>query len=116
MDTDFNDVKLEKIIFVKVNYQPAVNEQLTSKIYVDNAIDETSLVRNNQDNGSNNFNLTNRNSITLNQQAVNDNHVITKAFVDQFHHNNERNRRDLGLDFYNESKNLVKKSRQISQW
>ena len=30
-DIDFNDVKLEKISFVKVNYQPAVNEHLTQK-------------------------------------------------------------------------------------
>ena len=46
-DIDFNDVNLEKIKFVKVNYQPAVNEHLTPKIYVDNKIDEATLVRNN---------------------------------------------------------------------
>ena len=39
---------------------------------------EPSLVRNIKDNDSNNFNLTNINSITLNTQAVNDNQVITK--------------------------------------
>jgi len=49
-DIDFNDVKLENIKFVKVNYQPAVNEHLTPKIYVDTAINEPTLVRNNQDN------------------------------------------------------------------
>ena len=49
-DIDFNEVKLENIEFVKVNYQPAVNEHLTPKIYVDIAIDESPLVRNNQDN------------------------------------------------------------------
>ena len=37
-DFDFNDFKLEKINFVKVNYQPAVNEHLTPKLYVDNMI------------------------------------------------------------------------------
>ena len=42
-DIDFNDVKLKNIKFVKVNYQPAVNEHLTSKVYVDTAIDESSL-------------------------------------------------------------------------
>ena len=31
-DIDFNDVKLENIKFVKVNYQPAVNEHLTPNI------------------------------------------------------------------------------------
>ena len=39
-DIDFSDVKLENIKFVKVNYQPAVNEHLTPKIYVETAIDE----------------------------------------------------------------------------
>ena len=77
-------------------------------MYVDNAVDEPSLVRNNQDNDFNNNNLTNINSITLNTQAVNDNQVITKAYVDQFHQENERSRRDVGLDFYDESSDLVK--------
>ena len=41
-------------------------------------------------------------------QAVNDNDVNTKAYLDQFHQENEQLRRDLGIDFYNESKDLVK--------
>ena len=77
-------------------------------MYVDNAIDEKSLARNNQDNDLNNKNLTNKKSITLNNQAVNDNQVITKAYVDQFHQENERSRRDLKNDFYDESNDLVK--------
>ena len=106
-DIDFDDVKLESINLVKVNYQPAVNEHLTPKIYVDNKIDETSLVRNKKDNDFGNYNLTNINSITLNKQAEIDNEVITKAYVDQFHNDNERIRRVLGLDFYDESSDLV---------
>ena len=77
-------------------------------MYVDNSIDETSLVRINKDNYFGNYNLTNINSITLNTQAVNDNQVITKAYVDQFHQENERSRRDLGIDFYDEASDLVK--------
>ena len=77
-------------------------------MYVDNAIDEISLVRNNQDNDFNNYNLTKINGITLNTQAVNDIHAITKAYVHQIHHENERPRRDLGLSFYNEEVDLVK--------
>ena len=77
-------------------------------MYVDNAIDESSLVRNNQDNDFNNKNVTNKHSITLNTQAANDNQVITKAYVDQFHRENEWSRRDLGIDFYNESSDTVK--------
>ena len=82
---DFKDVKLEEKKFVKVNYQPAVNEYLNPKIYVDNAIDESTSVRNNRDNDFNKNKLTNKNRITLNTQAVNDNPVTTKAYVDQFH-------------------------------
>ena len=85
-----------------------MNEHLTPKLYFDNAIDELPLVRNNQDNDFNKNNLTNINSITLNTQAVNDNQVITKAYVDQIHQENERSRRYSGLHFYNESTDILK--------
>ena len=42
---DFNDVKLENDKFVKVNCQPAVNEHMTPKIYVDNKKEEIKLVK-----------------------------------------------------------------------
>ena len=84
-----------------------IDSHLTAKLYVDNSIDETSLVRNSQDKDFNNKNLTNINTITLNTQGVNDNQVITKAYVDQFNQENERSRRDLGIDFYNESSDIV---------
>ena len=44
----------------------------------------------------------------MNKQAANDNEVITKTYVHQFHQENERSRRDVGLDSYNESSDLVK--------
>ena len=102
---------MENIKFVKVNYAPAVGQHLTPKIYVEDSIDEISLVRNNKDNDFGNYNLTNINSITLNKQAENDDEVITKAYVDQFHQENERSRRDLGIDFYDESSDLVKNNK-----
>ena len=52
--------------------------------------------------------LPNLNGFTLNTQAVNDNQVITEAYVDHFCQENERSRRDLGLDFYDESSDIVK--------
>ena len=107
-DIDFNDVKLENIKFVKVNCQPAVNEHLTPKVYVDTAIDEPTLVRNNKDNDFGNNSLRNINIITLNRQAQNDNQVITKAYVDQFHQEKEISLRDLRIDFHIESKDSVK--------
>ena len=44
----------------------------------------------------------------MNTPAVKDNQVITKSYVDQFHQENERSRRDLGLEFYDESSDIVK--------
>ena len=103
-----NDRNITNARFIQVNQWPQIDSHLTAKLYVDTEIDQPSVVRNNQDNDFNNNNFTNINSITLNTQAVNDNQVITKAYVDQFHDDNERNRRDVGLSFYNEEVDLVK--------
>ena len=103
-----NDKNITNARFIQVNQLPQIDSHLTAKLYVDNSIDESSLVRNNRDNDFGNYNLTNINSITLNKQAEDDNQVITKAYVDQFHLENERSRRDVGLDFHNESNDLVK--------
>ena len=105
---DLNDRKFTNARFIQVNQWPQIDSHLTPKLYVDNAIDESNLVRNNKDNDFGKYNFTNINSITLNTQAVNDNQVITKAYVDQFHQENERSRQDLGIDFYDESNDLVK--------
>ena len=94
-----NDRNITNCRFLSVNQLPQIDSHLTAKLYVDTEIDQPSLVRNNQDNDLGNYNLTNINSITLNKQAENDNEVITKAYVDQFHNDNERNRRDVGLSF-----------------
>ena len=104
---DSKDVKLENINIVKVNYQPAINQHLTPKIYIVTARDEKSLLRNNQDNDFRNYICTNINNITLNKQAEIDNEVITKAYVEQFHQEKERSRRDVWLDFYDKSSDLV---------
>ena len=112
--TNYIESKIEEDIDLKNQYKiknlpdPTNLQDACSKNYVDNAINEVSLVRNNRDNDFGNYNLTNITSITLNKQAENDNEVITKAYVDQFHQENERSRRDLGIDFYNESSDLVK--------
>ena len=104
---DLNDRNITKARFMQVNQLPQIDSHLTAKLNVDNAIDGMSLVRTNQDNDFNNYNLTNINSIFLNTQAINDNQVITNGYVDQFHQENGRTRRDLELDFYDESNDLV---------
>ena len=77
-------------------------------MYDDIELDKSLLVRNDQDENFIYHKLTNINNKTLNKQAENDNEVITKAYVDQFHQENERSRRDVGLGFYDESNDLVK--------
>ena len=86
---DLNDRKSTNARFIQVNHLPQIDCQLTAQLYFDNSVDEPLLVRNNQDNDFNNYNLTNIKSITLKNRAVNDNQVITKAYVDQFHRENE---------------------------
>ena len=44
----------------------------------------------------------------MNSQAVNDNQVITKLPVDQFHQENEQSGRDRRLDFYKKSSASVR--------
>ena len=105
---DLNDRNITNARFIQVNQWPQIDSHLTAKFCVYTEIDQSSLVRNNQDKDFNNNNLTNIISITLKTQAVNDNQVITKAYVDQFHQENERSRRELGIDFYNESIDIVR--------
>ena len=106
---DLNETNITNARFIQVNQWPQIDSHLTPKLYVDNAVDEESLVRNNQDTDFINNNLTNINSITFIKQAENDNEVVTKTYVDQFRcSKNERSRRDLGIDFYNESIDRVK--------
>ena len=105
---DLKDRKITNARFIQVDQLPQIDSHLTAKLYVDHLVDESSLVRNNQDNNFGNSNLTNIYSITLNKQAKNDNEVITKAYVDQFHQENDWSRRGLGVDFYDESNDLVK--------
>ena len=52
--------------------------------------------------------MTDINSTILNTQAINGNHVITKPYIDQFHQEIERSRRDIGKSFYTETTDFVK--------
>ena len=112
--SNYIEAKIEEDIDLKNQYRikncldPISIHDVCSKNYVDNLFNDSSIVKNNKDNDFGNYNLTNINSITLNKQAENDNEVITKAYVDQFHNDMERNRRDVGLSFYIEEPNLVK--------
>ena len=104
--TNYIESNIEEDIDLKNQYRiknlpnPIEIYDACNKNYVDN------IFKNDID--FNDVKLENINTITLNKQAENDNEVITKAYVDRFHQDNERSRRDLGIDFYNESNDLVK--------
>ena len=108
---DPNDRNITNARFIQVNQLPQIDSHLTVKFYVDNTSDESTLVRNTQDDDFNSSKITNINSITLNTQAENDNEVLTKAYVDQFLRKNDRSRRGLGIDLYDETNDFVKNNR-----
>ena len=105
---DLKDRNITNARYNQVNQLPQIDSHLKAKLYVDNASDQESLVRTFQVNDFIIFNLTNINSIALDKQAENDNEVITKAYVDQFHSDIETNRRHVGLSFYKEKIDLIK--------
>ena len=53
---DLNDRNFTNVRFVQVNQLPQIDSHLTAKLYVDTEIDQSSLVRNNQDNDFNSNN------------------------------------------------------------
>ena len=89
----FNENNLDNFRLVKLNPVPGVEEHLTAKYYVDqaipNSLDEPALLKKNLDNDFNNYNIK---SISLNTEAVNDSQVITKSYVDEFLQENYQSR------------------------
>ena len=98
------DLDLKNQFRIKKLPDPINIREAASKNYVDNSIDETSLLRldpNEQ------LDLDNQDSIILNSSLTSLKKIIelpTKAYINSLHEENERSRRD----FYDESSNLVK--------
>ena len=106
---DLNYRKITNARFVQVNQLPQIDSHLTAKLYVDNTIDESSLLRLDPDEK---IDLDNEDSIFLKSSLSSPKTAIeipTKAFIDSLHEENERSRRGLGIDFSDESSDLVKK-------
>ena len=113
---DFNDKILDNVHSIKINSFPTLEEHLTPKIYVDNAISESSLLRLHRDEK---LNLDEQDSILLNSTLASPNMIIeipTKSYIDRLHEENERSRRDLGLDFYDESSTLVRFNKTLQNY
>ena len=96
---DFNNKILDNVFGIRVNSHPILDEQLTSKFYVDNFIfnyvDETSLLRLDPKGKIHHGKLD---SIFVNSSITSPRTIIelpTKSYVDSLHGENERSRRDL---------------------
>ena len=97
-DNNFNNNNLTNINSITLNTQAVNDNQVITKAYVDqfhqenersrrdvglDFYDESSdLVKNNQDNNFNDNKLTNINSITINNNPTDDNHVSNKKYID----------------------------------
>ena len=104
---DFNNKNLDNVHSVKVNSFPTFEEQLTPKIYVDNAIfdgvKEQSQLRLDPEEK---LNLDEKDSIVLNSTLTTPNTIIelpTKLYVDSLHESS-RSRRDLLSAFNDQDK------------
>ena len=110
---DLNDRNITNARFIQVNQLPQKDSHLTAKLYVDNSIDEPSLVRLDPDEK---LDPHNQDSIILNSTLTSPKtikEIPTKSYIDSLHEENERSRRDLGIDFYDESNDLVKNNQDI---
>ena len=97
-NVDFNDKDIDNVRWIKVNKWPRDGEHLTPKVYVDNAIHESSLLRLHRDEK---LKLDKQDSILLDSILIPPNTIIelpTKSYVDSLHEIN-RDRRDLSSVF-----------------
>ena len=97
-NNDFGNFNLTNINSITLTKQAENNNEVITKAYVDqfhqenersrrdnglNFYDESSdLVKNNQDNDLNDDKLLNKNSITVNNNPIDDNHVSNKTYID----------------------------------
>ena len=115
-NVNFNDKDIDNVGWVKVNKWPKDAEHLTPKIYVDNTIHESSLLRLHRDEK---LNLDEQDCMLLDSILIPPNTIIeipTKSYVDSLHGENERSRRDVGLDFYDESSTLVRFNQTLQNY
>ena len=97
-DNDFDNYNLTNINSITLNTQAVNDNHVITKAYVDQFHQEnersrrdvgldfynesTDLVKNNQNNDFNDNKLTNINSITINKNPTNNNHVTNKKYID----------------------------------
>ena len=109
---DFNDKILDNVHSIKINSYPTHDHHLAPKFYVDHFVldnvAEGSLLRVDP---KSDIHYGKLDSIFVNTPITSPRTIIelpTRSYVDSLHGENERSRRDLGLDFYDESSTLVR--------
>ena len=105
---DLNDRNIINARFFQVNQLRQIDYHLTAKLCVDNSIDESSLLRLDP---NETLDSDNQDSILLNSTLTSSRKMIeipTKSYIDGLQDENERSRRYLGIDFYDESTDLVR--------
>ena len=113
---DFNDKILDNVHSIKVNSYPTLDTQLTPEFYVDNCVEEGSLLRLDP---KGKIHYGKLDSIFVNTPVTSPRTIIelpTKSYVDSLHGENERSRRDLGLNFYDESSTLVRFNQTLQNY
>ena len=114
LKTNYIEANIEEDIDLKNQYKiknlidPINLHDACNKNYIDNTINESSLLRLDP---NEKLDMNNQDSILLNSTKTLPVTIIelpTKAYIDSLHEENERSRRDLGIDFYDESSDLVK--------
>ena len=117
---DFNDKILDNVHSIKINSYPTHDHHLAPKFYVDHFVldnvDEESLLRVDP---KSDIHFGKLDSIFVNTPITSPRTIIelsTRSYVDSLHEGNERSRRDLGLDFYDESSTLVRFNQTLQNY
>ena len=108
IESNIEDIDFKNQFRIKNLPDPISIQEAASKNYVDNMLDESPLLRVDP---NETLDLENQDSILLNSTKTLPATIIeipTKTYINSLHEENERSRRDLGIDFYNESSDLVK--------
>ena len=117
---DFNNKILDNVHSIKINSYPTHDHHLAPKFYVDHFVldnvDEASLLRLDP---KSDIHFGKIDSMFVNSPITSPRTIIelpTRSYVDSLLEGNERSRRDLGLDFYDESSTLVRFNQTLQNY
>ena len=80
-NSNFDNIQLCNRSRITLKFNPTKVNVATRKFFVDNAIDEPSLVSDNKGKDFSNYSLSKTWQIILNSEPTHDNHVLTKFYL-----------------------------------